>query len=350
MAGNHSNTILHACLKRAPDRVIFTDLYSLATGNAETYQDGLLVRFNNGYLASTADDDQKQGKTGEYISSYRDATELSEERRPFFTATDTIFLRLSNTLTSNYRFKIHMANFSVTGLMAKLEDHYLHTSHMLDTYGNTDIIDFTVSADPASADPFRFSIVFITAGTLPVTLTEFSARAQASHVALQWKVANQLSMLGYDIERSADGSHFTRLAQVTATAAASNTYSWLDDHALSGSSFYRIRCIGLDGAFKLSQVLGVKFGQANAGISLYPNPVINGVFTIQFSGMAKGVYQLRLLNNSGQLVFLRSIEHNGSNASQTISLTRPVIAANYYIEITGPGGYSHIEKARVENY
>lgn len=340
----------HHTAYHAPDRVIFTDLFSLATGNSETYQDGLLVRYNNGYLSSTADDDQKQGKTSEYISSHRDGTELSEERRPFFTTSDTIFLRLSNILISDYRFKIHMQNFSVTGLMAKLEDHYLHTSRVLDTYGNTDIIDFSVSADPASADPFRFSIVFVTASALPVTLTEFSARAQGAHVALQWKVANQLNMLGYDIERSADGSHFTKLARVAATTTAVNTYSWVDDHALAGRNFYRIRCQGLDGSSRLSQVLGVKFGQTDAGISLYPNPVTNGVFTIQYSGMEKGTYQLRLLNNGGQLIFSKALEHSGSNASQTVSLPMPVVAANYYMEITGPGGYRHIEKLRIQNH
>ena len=134
------------------------------------------------------------------------------------------------------------------------------------------------------------------------------------------------------------------------TTTAANTYSWVDDHALAGRNFYRIRCQGLDGSSRLSQVLGVKFGQTDAGISLYPNPVTNGVFTIQYSGMEKGTYQLRLLNNGGQLIFNKAFEHSGSNASQTVSLPMPIVAANYYMEITGPGGYRHIEKVRIQNH
>jgi len=324
-----------------PDRELLVDLFSVASGNAETYVDGVQVRYNTGYLASTADDDDKPGKSGENLSSFRENKDLSAERRPLFASSDTIFLHITNTAVSNYRFKIQMINFSVTGLLARLEDHYLHTAKILDTYGGTNEVDFSVTNDPASADPFRFSIVFITARSLPVNFIAFTARQSSSGTAneLEWKVSNQLNMASYMVERSANGLQFTGLATLAAVAAnAGNAvYRYTDQQPLAGNAFYRIRSIGIAGEVKLSQVLMVKAGKAAPSFSVYPNPVINHTASLLFSNKAKGLYQLQLINTAGQTVYKTQVLHSGGNGSYLLLPDAGIAPGHYILQLTEPG-------------
>jgi len=322
-----------------PDKQLLLDLVTVAPGNIETLLDGLVVRYNTGYLSSTTDDADKIAKAGENIASYRELKDLSEEKRPLFYSTDTIFLHITNTGIRDYRFKVIMQQFSITGLMAKVYDNYLHTSTLLDTYGATTNVNFSVTADPASAHPFRFSIIIITAMPLPVTITSFAATQQAKNIALAWKVSNQLNMLQYEVERSADGIHFSRVATQPATGSNSNTYNWVDEHTLTGNNFYRIRCIGIAGGIGYSTIINVKMGSTISNINIYPNPVTNNIIALQFTGMQKGFYNLRLLSSMGQALYTTTINHNGNNSTQTIMPANSIAKGNYYLEIVGPGNF-----------
>jgi hypothetical protein len=322
-----------------PDKQLLLDLVTVDPGNFETYVDGLAVRYNTGYLASTADDIDKISRAGENIASYREVRDLSDEKRPLFYSTDTIFLHITNTGIRDYRFKIIMQQFSVTGLMAKVDDNYLHTSTLLDTYGSITNIDFSVTADPASADPFRFTIVIITARPLPVNITKFAATQQAKNIALEWKVSNQLNMLKYEVERSTNGINFTTAAVQSAIAGNSYTYNWVDEHTTTGNNFYRIRCVGITGSTSYSTIVNVKMGSDFSGINIYPNPVINNIIALQFTGMQKGIYNLRLLSSMGQVLFTNSINLNSSNSTQTVTPLGNMAKGNYYLEIVGPDNF-----------
>lgn len=333
-----------------PDKQVQLDLVTLDPGNIESLVDGLRVRYNNGYLASTADDAEKISKSGENISSYREGKDISEERRPFFYPADTIFLHITNTELRNYRFKITMQQFSITGLMARLDDNYLHTSRILDTGGGTDNIDFSITADPASADAFRFRIVFITARILPVNITRFAATQQGKNIALEWKVSNQQNMLQYEVERSTNGINFTRTAIQPATGTGSSqAYNWVDEHAVTGTNFYRIRCVGIANDISYSVIISVKTGSTFSGISIYPNPVTGNTIALQFTNMPKGIYTLRLLNLMGQVMFCGTAVHNGSSGTQTITPESSMAKGNYYLEISGPGDLKTSRSVLVTN-
>jgi hypothetical protein len=229
-----------------------------------------------------------------------------------------------------------MQEFSITGLIAKIDDNYLHTSTILQVAGGTTNINFSITSEPASADPFRFSIVIITPRPLPVNLKSFTAMQQAKNIALEWKVSNQVNMLQYEVERSVNGSSFSKVAVLPATAGSSFTYNWIDEHTTTGNNFYRIRCIGISGTISYSAIVNVKIGSDLSGINIYPNPVTNNVIALQFTGMQKGIYNIRLLSSMGQVAFTSGITLNSSNATQTIVPPAGLPKGNYYLEIIGP--------------
>lgn len=323
-------------LSGGPDKEILLDLFAVATGNTESYIDGLTVRYNTGYLASTADDVDKVGKAGENIASYRELKDLSDEKKPLFYSSDTVFLHITNTAIKDYRFKILMQGFSVTGLVAKLYDNYLHTSTILNTSGGTSITNFNITTDPASADPFRFNIVITTVIPLPVTFASFKARKQYNNIALEWKVSNQISILQYEVERSVNGINFSRAAIQPAINNSSQIYNWIDTHTVTGNNFYRIRSVGIAGDIRYSSIVNVKMGSNLSDINIYPNPVTNNIIALEFTEMPKGFYNVRFLNIMGQLLYTTKINNISINSTQTFKPPVMLAKGNYYLEIVGP--------------
>ena len=77
-------------------------------------------------------------------------------------------------------------------------------------------------------------------------------------------------------------------------------------------------------------------GITAAGINIFPNPVTGRNIGMQFNDAVAGVYQLRLINSTGQVVLIRSIKHGGASTFYRIDLNRQVSAGSYRMEIIRP--------------
>lgn len=210
---------------------------------------------------------------------------------------------------------------------------------------------WTISGTPTQLGVFNYSGIFnnncgrdtvygtITVTTaLPVTISSLKAAQQGNNIAVEWKASNQLNMKQYEVEKSTDAVNFIKVntQAATGTNGSDVVYHWVDVNPVVGTNYYRIRSIGFAGDNKFSQVVVVKTGKGSPDITIYPNPVVNNVFSLQFSDMKKGVYQLRMFTSVGQLVFTKAINHNGGNASQTVPLIAGMANGNYRLEITKP--------------
>ena len=71
------------------------------------------------------------------------------------------------------------------------------------------------------------------------------------------------------------------------------------------------------------------------GMSLYPNPVVNGVIKIKFNNMPQGLYKVRVLNNLGQTVLNKQIYHATGNSIEVIELGKK-IKGIYHLEVIRP--------------
>ena len=322
----------------AGDEQLFVNLNIVNSGNIESLADGFRVRFDDAYNVNATDDIEKMGNFGENISSYRNNKKWIVEKRPMIVSRDTIFMRMTNTAVKDYRFQIGTFDFVQSDIPAFLEDTYLNSLTGLDLTGTVNNIDFSITSDPASANPDRFRIVFGVSGPLPVSITSVAAAQQGNAIAVTWKVSNQINIQKYEVEKSIDGLNFSRVNSQPATGISNSTatYTWLDMNPVNGDNFYRIRSIGIAGDEKISQIVKVKIGKNNPAITVYPNPVINRSITVQFTDMEKAVYQLRLINATGQVVFIKSINHSGGSTAQTIMLGAGLAKGNYQLEFIKP--------------
>ena len=72
-------------------------------------------------------------------------------------------------------------------------------------------------------------------------------------------------------------------------------------------------------------------------ISVYPNPVVNGIINLQLNNQPTGNYNIRLLNKSGQVLMKTQIEHAEVNATEIIPINKDIPHGIYQLVITIPG-------------
>lgn len=132
---------------------------------------------------------------------------------------------------------------------------------------------------------------------LPVNFTGFYAKKVNSNVALTWNVAFEQNVAGYEVQRSSDGSNFTKIGFVNANQAPS--YSFTDSKAIA-VAYYRIKSIDNDGSYKYSSIVSLKGQQSDVVLKAFPMPVQNEL-TIQYSS-ANSNSRIDILSADGRMI------------------------------------------------
>jgi hypothetical protein len=118
------------------------------------------------------------------------------------------------------------------------------------------------------------SAIDITIHPLPVTLIEFEAATQNQENYLTWSTSSEEKNDHINVERSLDGIHYDVIGTLKGNPSGSNTieyYSFLDQHPLQGTNFYRLAQYDLDGTVKYSKVIVLNKSDNN-DYNIYPNP------------------------------------------------------------------------------
>lgn len=149
-----------------------------------------------------------------------------------------------------------------------------------------------------------------TSPILPVNFGSLNATEQGGKVKLAWRILTEENTDRYEIERSANGTSFTSIGQVSASKM--EAYTWLDNSPSKGLNFYRIKAVDKDGSAMYSSVVRLKLEGNSFEVLVSPNPVKGGRVNLQITNPVKGSYTVTLFNAVGQVVFNRSIEVNGS--------------------------------------
>ena len=313
--------------------------------------DGALAEFNNDYSAGIdLDDAAKFLNANENISVVRNNVLLAAERRPVPNVNDTLALRITNTSKRAYQLILEASGLEQFGLMAFLEDSYLATSKVISLSGTT-TVEFSINGDAASAGTNRFKVVFKTgAVVLPVKITSVGAVKKDKNIAVEWKVENEINMVKYDVEKSADGVTFTYANTTTVTGSnnISNNYSWLDVDPVNGNNFYRIKSYDRSGAVKYSATVKVTMGNIAGGFNVYPTLITGNVIKVVLNNQPAGVYQLSLTNISGQTILVQRVKTSGGNSVESISTGNKLPAGIYQLEIRDTNNKPSTQKLIVE--
>ncbi|HNJ95531.1 MAG TPA: T9SS type A sorting domain-containing protein, partial [Ferruginibacter sp.] len=175
-------------------------------------------------------------------------------------------------------------------------------------------------------------------GTLPVSVTSFTAKLNDDKVLLDWTTSQEQNNKYFTIERSDDGMNFHFLGKVNGAGNSSSprSYSLVDHTPVDGMNYYRLSQTDFDGNQRFHEIRKVNYtntrnfsaeilnngtGQARLVvrsarsaivnmkvIDLLGKEIANESFAVSNGGMVKdlklrsGVYVLVLMNDSGQQI------------------------------------------------
>ncbi|ODS76857.1 MAG: hypothetical protein ABS46_18855 [Cytophagaceae bacterium SCN 52-12] len=174
---------------------------------------------------------------------------------------------------------------------------------------------------------------------LPVRLVSFAAITEEASVTLTWTTAGEEKFSHFELERSPDGSDWTRITQVPGRQSVERlsvpTYRYIDPDPVPGRNIYRLKMVDTDGTVAYSKLESVFL---HLEVRVYPNPakdyllvdypspeealyevfapdgrvVVRGRLTrksrIDLGAISPALYVIRLVLDSGQTFTRRIIK------------------------------------------
>lgn len=161
------------------------------------------------------------------------------------------------------------------------------------------------------------------ASALPLSLQRFRAQLQQQDVLLQWRTATEQNTAIFYIERSQDGKVFQSIGNVAAagTSTAVKDYSFTDTDPLTGTAYYRLKMVDMDGRFTYSAVIIVRMhNNGLTALQLSPNPAQN-ILQVQLATTNNDKVSLQIVDAAGRVVKTEQYTTMGNSLAVSIDIT-----------------------------
>lgn len=194
----------------------------------------------------------------------------------------------------------------------------------------TETIDLSPLLDPARAADGDVEIIFVANGTwinplilddisinqsaLPVELTHFQVEQTNESVAeIRWTTASEINTEFFEVQKSSDGIEYSPIGQVMASGSSHETTSYriLDNSLQTGTSYYRLRMVDLDGSYAYSLVQSLE----NKGLDISDVTYLmdEQLLKIPSQWMGKSI---NIYNALGQQILTSSISSSDFEVSE----------------------------------
>jgi len=157
--------------------------------------------------------------------------------------------------------------------------------------------------------PFGVGRIDPTGGVLGIRITYFNASKGNGANSLNWQAACSSSQAIFEIERSADGMIFNTINSLTATQArCAQPFSYTDNTAPSGTVYYRLKIVDVDGKVSYSGIVKLTTQVKDMQLDgIGPNPVANFA-QLKIIAAKKDVVDLAILSLDGKVVYHSSVQ------------------------------------------
>jgi hypothetical protein len=234
------------------------------------------------------------------------------------TQTETVTVNLANFLLANQAF----TTLTLSGLPAT-ETFVSHTNNALKTgsvspSGNS----VQIAMAPMSITSLQ---LLANQAPLPLTLVSFTAARSDDQVLLRFTATHEQQLVSYDIERSPNGSVFTKIGTVMAASSANgdngvaaSSYVFYDNQPLPATNEYRLKMTNRDGTITYSRIVSIRFGNG-PGFAVFPNPA-KDLVNVQLQ-LPAGTILLQVLDAAGRQIKTLELVSAGNAISTSIDIS-----------------------------
>lgn len=140
--------------------------------------------------------------------------------------------------------------------------------------------------------------------TLPIVLNAFNATLQHENVTLDWSTQQEQNSSHFVIERSINGIEFADIGRVNAAGTSNSlrNYQFVDKPFLTGTLYYRIKEVDVDGKLLFSPIRIVYFSKLASSFSVFANPA-NNKLRLNINSSTAQQCLIQVSEISGRLLF-----------------------------------------------
>jgi len=173
-------------------------------------------------------------------------------------------------------------------------------------------------------------------GVLESGLLNFSGSISNNRSNLYWAVENGDNIKGFDIEKSTDGVHYSRVGNVGYDEVSYNGgYSFTDPDNTSNVNYYRLKLLNHNNTTAYSKTIMLYTRNSLFKVSAI-NPFSNNL-KINIFLTEKGIVQLNLSDMYGKILAKKTVELNNGNSQVTFDNINTLPSGMYILNAVHNG-------------
>ncbi|WP_304066963.1 discoidin domain-containing protein [Pedobacter glucosidilyticus] len=168
----------------------------------------------------------------------------------------------------------------------------------------TATITYTVTGNTTTSGATATRDVIVS-GTLPITITSFTATQTSNYIDLKWQSKGESKTSHFSIYRSTDGRNFKSL--VVLNAAGNSTkqlnYNTKDSFYPKGYPviYYKLETTDLDGKVSYSNIIAINVSIGNNLSKVFPNPTKDKI-TLTFNAENPESIRFQIIDLNGKVI------------------------------------------------
>ncbi|MGZ8544692.1 MAG: T9SS type A sorting domain-containing protein, partial [Flavisolibacter sp.] len=170
---------------------------------------------------------------------------------------------------------------------------------------------------------------------LPVKLLDFTTQRNGEDVQVRWKTSSEVDVDRFEVEvargnEALQNNSFSKIGEAASQGNSTSTLQYLFtdiESGKSGTRYYRLKVINLDGSFFYSQIRSVVFDDVRLW-QVFPNPS-PGRFSLAFQLNQDDVLNARVLDAKGSLV--KNYRRTGDGFLQKLEIDLGMVANGVYL-------------------
>lgn len=175
--------------------------------------------------------------------------------------------------------------------------------------------------------------------TTPVDLVRFTGINSNGDVQLNWLTASEKNNLGFDLERSVDGTNFKQIGFVKGAINSSilRNYNFVDEGAFKATAsnklYYRLKQVDLDGKFEYSKIVTVM--EETKGVFeavAFPVP-FSTELTLNIVTPSAGVGTIRITDMQGRLISTKQLDLVDGNNKVVLNALEKIESGFYFVQV-----------------
>ncbi len=144
--------------------------------------------------------------------------------------------------------------------------------------------------------------------SLPITLLRFVGETIEQENLLSWDTELEINSDHFDLERSADGISFYKIATIEAAgnSTAVQHYQYLDQFPINGWNYYRLKQVDTDNSFEYSHIIALDNRREEITLRLFPNPATDKLTFDYIGADANAEFRVQIFDVNGRKLFTQN--------------------------------------------